>query len=253
MHEATTGEQTSWGRKRHLVVDTLGLILSVHVRPAALTDREGGTVVLTALLGTRPRLPVLWAERGSAGHPFTHWGKEHRDGGLHIVTHAWTGIRGVWAPEGTNVDGDTILPTGVPVLPTRGIGERPVSWLTRSRRLSRDGEGTSSSGEAFLSVALTTRMASTLARLRPSMTPLYTLSHTNPRSEHQGFSKLSRTVSCPKVVSRSADWYERLYVNRLFAFKHSKEKWLYRPKKTTLYTASHLDFVHVQRKNTLPE
>jgi len=176
MHEATTGEQTIWGRKRHLVVDTLGLILSVHVRPAALTDREGGTVVLTALLGTRPRLPVLWAERGSAGHPFTHWGKEHRDGGLHIVTHAWTGIRGVWAPEGTNVDGDTILPTGFPVLPTRGIGERPVSWLTRSRRLSRDGEGTSSSGEAFLSVALTTRMASTLARLRPSMTPLYTLS-----------------------------------------------------------------------------
>jgi len=138
MHEATTGGtlgQETASRGGHAGAPPL------RPRASCRSHRSGrGMVVLTTLLGTRPRLPVLWAERGSAGHPFTPGVNAHRDGGLHIVTHVWTGIRGVWAPEGTNVDGDTILPAGVPVRPTRGIGERPVSWLTRSRRLSRDGE-----------------------------------------------------------------------------------------------------------------
>jgi putative transposase len=84
-------------------VDTLGLVISVKVLAAAITDREGGKVLLAALKGKLPRLQLIWAESGYAGAPFEQWVKEHLGVGLQIVKHAWTGIRGVWAPEGTQV------------------------------------------------------------------------------------------------------------------------------------------------------
>lgn len=94
------------------------------------------------------------------------WVKEHLGVRLEIVKHAWTGIRGVWAPEGTKVDWDKIIPKGFHVLPKRWVVERTFAWLTRHRRLSRDFEGTYSSGEAFIYLAMTRRMVSKLARLR---------------------------------------------------------------------------------------
>jgi putative transposase len=166
MPEATTGQKKIWGRKRHLLVDTLGLVVSAKVLAADITDREGGKVLLTALLGKLPRLQLIWADSGYAGNPFKQWVKEHLGVGLQIVKHAWTGIRGVWVPEGTNVDWDTIIPKGFHVLPKRWVVERTFSWISRYRRLSRDFEGTHSSGEAFIYLAMTKRMVSKLARLR---------------------------------------------------------------------------------------
>jgi putative transposase len=163
MQEATTGEKKIWGRKRHLLVDTLGLVMSVKVLAADITDREGGKVLLTALKTSLPRLQLIWADSGYAGNPFKQWVKEHLGVGLQIVKHAWTGIRGVWVPEGTKVDWDTIIPKGFHVLPKRWVVERTFAWLTRYRRLSRDFEGTHSSGEAFIYLAMTKRMLSKLA------------------------------------------------------------------------------------------
>jgi transposase len=115
-----------------------------------LPDREGGKALLSTLQTKLPRLQFIWADSGYTVNPFKQWVKEHLGIGLQTVKHAWTGIRGVWVPEGTKVDRDTIIPKGFPVLPKRWIVERTFVWLSLYRRLSRDFEGTHSSSEAFI-------------------------------------------------------------------------------------------------------
>jgi putative transposase len=89
---------------------------------------------------------------------------DHRAVCLDIVKPAWTGVRGVWAPEGPPIDWETVLPKGFPVLPRRWVIERTTAWVTHTRRLSRDGEGTHTSSEAFLPLALSRLMVYRLAR-----------------------------------------------------------------------------------------
>jgi len=55
------------GRKRHLVVDTMGLVLAVLVHPANVQDRDGAYATLAKLVGQCPRLRHLWADAGYAG------------------------------------------------------------------------------------------------------------------------------------------------------------------------------------------
>ena len=136
----------------------------MNVLAADIADREGAMILLRSLIGKLPRLQVIWAESGYAGTPFKHWVKEHLAVRLEIVKHAWTGLRGVWAPEGTTIDWDKVLPKGFHVLPRRWVIERTNAWVTHHRRLARDFEGTHSSSEAFISLALSKLMVSRLAR-----------------------------------------------------------------------------------------
>jgi putative transposase len=152
------------GRKRHLLVDTLGWLLKVKVLAADISDREGAKVLFSFLAGKLPRLQLIWADIGYDGKPFQQWIQEHLGVRLEIVKHAWTGIRGVWAPEGTNVDWDKIMPKGFHVLPKRWVIERTNAWITHHRRLSRDFEGTHTSSEAFIYLAMSCLMVSRLAR-----------------------------------------------------------------------------------------
>lgn len=108
------------GRKRHLLVDTQGLLMSVNVLEASLGEREGGRELLLPLIGKRPRLHLIGVESGYAGSPCEQWVKEHLGVRLEIVNHPWTGLRGVWAPEGAIIDGDQIIPKGFHILP-RGV------------------------------------------------------------------------------------------------------------------------------------
>ncbi len=55
------------GRKRHIVVDTQGLLLAVTVHPADIQDRDGAKLVLQRLLGRFPRLEHIWADGAYAG------------------------------------------------------------------------------------------------------------------------------------------------------------------------------------------
>jgi putative transposase len=137
------------GRKRHLLVDVLGLLLKVKVRAADIGDREGAKVLLHALVGKLPRLQLIWADSGYDGNPFQQWVKEHLGIRLEVVKHPWTGVRGVWAPQGARIDWDKIMPKGFPVLPKRWIVERTDAWITHHRRLSRDFEGTHTSSEVL--------------------------------------------------------------------------------------------------------
>ena len=55
------------GRKRHIVVDTLGLLLAVTVHPADIQDRDGARLVLRRLMGRFPRLQLIWADGAYGG------------------------------------------------------------------------------------------------------------------------------------------------------------------------------------------
>jgi len=148
-------------------VDTQGLLLGVKVLAAEIRDRAGGQVLLTTLRGKLPRLQVIWGDSGYAGEPFEGWVKDHLGVRLEIVKHPWTGMRGVWAPEGATIDWDKIMPRGFHVLSRRWVVERTNAWITHHRRLSRDFEGTHSSSEAFIYLAMSRIMLARLARASP--------------------------------------------------------------------------------------
>ena len=131
------------GRKRHLVVDTLGLLLAVVVHAANVQDRDGARLVLAKLVGRFPRLWVRWADGGYAGARLV-WA---------LVVGGWV-IDLVKTPAGT---------TTFAVLPKRWIGERTFAWLGRSRRLSKDDEALPATREAWIQIAMIHLMLKRLA------------------------------------------------------------------------------------------
>jgi putative transposase len=164
------------GRKRHLLVDTQGLVLIAKVHRANVTDRDGIKLLLeparTGLLG---RLSHLWLDAGYTG--------EERGAGWVQKTLGWTAeivrhpkklapeevmMRWAreWAKEGVAIDTEKfITPKGPrPFLPKRWIVERTFSWLVQNRRMSKDYERLPESSEAFIYVAMSRLMARRLAR-----------------------------------------------------------------------------------------
>ncbi|WP_424952305.1 transposase [Deinococcus sp.] len=92
------------GRKRHLIVDTLGLLLKVKVLPAKLSDREGGKQLLTELHGEQPTLKLhLFADGGYQG-PWEAWVKSIVD--FTVEIGQTLGLRRTWilAPRGAGTD-----------------------------------------------------------------------------------------------------------------------------------------------------
>ena len=122
------------GRKRHLVVDTLGLIHGLAVHPADAQDRDGARLVLEPLVGALPRMERLWADGGYAGR-LVEWVAEH------------TG----WEREIVKRPAEA---TGFVVLPKRWIVERTFAWLGKCRRLSKDYEHSIASSEALIRLAM---------------------------------------------------------------------------------------------------
>ena len=135
------------GRKRHLLVDTLGLILLAKVHAADVQDRDGARLLLAALATRFGWLRCLWADGGYAG-ALVAWVRALRPG---------RGIRLEIVQHGTKLDHFKILPR-------RWVVERTFGWLGRSRRLSKDYEHSVESSEAFLCLAMLRLMLRRLAR-----------------------------------------------------------------------------------------
>jgi putative transposase len=133
------------GRKRHLLVDTLGLPLSIYVTSADVQDRVGARCLLAGLKALLPRLKKIWADGAYAGEKLAGWCKE----------------QGGWELEIVERSADT---EGFAVLPHRWIVERTFGWLIRNRRLSKDYERMVQSSEAFIEVAMIRLMLRRLAR-----------------------------------------------------------------------------------------
>lgn len=119
------------GRKRHLLVDTLGLVLKVMVHPADFQDREGAQWLLLSLQTSLPRLELIWADNAYLG-PLQTWVWKTFGWRLEIVQKP--GGPGSWMKE--EQEPPTRTP-GFQVLPRRWVVERTFAWIGRNRRMSK--------------------------------------------------------------------------------------------------------------------
>jgi putative transposase len=136
------------GRKRHLLVDTLGLVLAVIVTAASVQDRDGARQLLRCRGGARKKLRRIWVDGAYRGQ---------------LVTWAWQQCRLVLQLV---LRSDT--QHGFAVLPRRWVIERTFAWLTQHRRLVRDYEELTASSEAMIYIAMTRVMLRRLTAQRPS-------------------------------------------------------------------------------------
>jgi transposase len=146
------------GRKRHLLVDTQGLILRALVHPADLADREGAKL-LAPLRDQLPRVQQLWADSAYAGK-CAEWVRAPLGWTVEIVKHGWTGVRWVWVGPGQE---PPTPPSGFHVLPRRWVVERTFAWLLMYRRLSKDYEKLPATSEALIYLAMSRLMVKRVA------------------------------------------------------------------------------------------
>ena len=144
------------GRKRHLLVDTQGLVLKALVHPADVHDKEGGQRLLGPLKEVFPRMAKVWAD--SAYRGVVDWAWETLGWNVEIVRHPRSGAWMLADMEPPPV------PKGFIVLPRRWVVERTFAWLCRNRRLSKDYEVLPATGEAFIYAAMTRLMLRRLTK-----------------------------------------------------------------------------------------
>ncbi|MEW2051883.1 IS5 family transposase [Streptomyces sp. NPDC005476] len=132
------------GRRRHVITDSLGLLLMVLVAAGNVTDRQAAQVMLPQLRARFRKITLIWADSGYTGRLVT-WAKERLRLTLQIVKRS-----------------DDM--TGFVVLPRRWCVERTLGWLMRSRRLVRDFESLPASSETFVYFSMAMLMSRRLAR-----------------------------------------------------------------------------------------
>lgn len=124
------------GRKRHLLVDTLGLLLGIEITPADVPERAGAQSLLERVLPSFSWLRMMWVDGGYSGPAFAQWVKT---------------IRPKLEVETVKRSDDL---SGFHVLPRRWVVERTFGWFMRQRRLVRDYETTETSAAAFVYIAM---------------------------------------------------------------------------------------------------
>ncbi len=131
------------GRKRHIVVDTLGLLIVVMVTAASVQDRDGGRRVLAKARMAMPSIARVWADGGYAGK---------------LVRFALSALR-ITVEIVKKNDGQRTFQ----VLPRRWVVERTLSWISRCRRLDHDYERLREHAEAMVHWAMIGIMVRRLA------------------------------------------------------------------------------------------
>ncbi len=131
------------GRKRHILVDTMGVLLAVVVTAASVSDPAGARRLFTRLGGACKKLRRIWVD-GTYRGSLVDW----------VSDHCGVILQAVLRTDGTK---------GFRVLPRRWVVERTFAWLTQCRRLSKDYEGKTTSSEAMIYVAMTRLMIRRLA------------------------------------------------------------------------------------------
>jgi putative transposase len=159
------------GRKRHVLVDTEGLLLTVAVHPANIMDRDGVKLVLHEQIPDLfPRLRHLWLDAGYNGKgKGKEWIEQTLGWSAEIVSHP-PRYKKVWAPNDIPPDQIDwakygVQPPGFRVLPRRWVVERTFAWQGHNRRLSKDYERLCPTSEAWIYLAMIRLMVRRLARL----------------------------------------------------------------------------------------
>lgn len=132
------------GRKRHIVVDTLGLVLAVVVHAASSQDYDGARTVIEELKGKYKRLKVIFADSAYGRKGLPDWTAS---------TFGWV-LQTVLRPVGVK---------GFVVLPKRWVVERTFGWLARCRRHSKDYERNTASSKAMIQITMINLMLRRLA------------------------------------------------------------------------------------------
>lgn len=135
------------GRKRHLLVDTCGLLLVCMVHSASVQDRAGARLVLYSIDQQYPTIGLIWVDGGYANSvdaSLLDWAEQELGIKLEVVKR-----------------NDDIK--GFQLLPRRWVVERTFGWLTRCRRLCRDYERITAHAEDFIKIAMIRLMAARLA------------------------------------------------------------------------------------------
>jgi len=130
------GKKT-FGRKRHILVDTIGLVLLVVVHSAAIQDRDGAKLVLAPLAHAFTKLRKIWADSGYTG-ALVNWVRNLR--------------------SRNRIDLEIVKRTddmrGFVVLPRRWVVERTFAWISFHRRLSKDYEYLPATSETFIYISM---------------------------------------------------------------------------------------------------
>jgi len=122
------------GRKRHILTDTIGLMLEAVVHTADIQDRDGGPLVLKHIHDRYPFLSHIFADGGYAGDKFAQAVAKTGEWTIEIIKRSDTA-------------------KGFVLLPRRWVVERTLAWLNRNRRLTKDFESTIESATAWLFLA----------------------------------------------------------------------------------------------------
>jgi putative transposase len=145
------------GRKRHLLVDTEGLVIGAAVHAADIADRDGAKLLLEKVGDRLPRMEKVWADRGYNGK-IGEWIAERFGWALEIVKPPRRWVRVTAGEE------PPPYPKGFIVLPRRWVLERTIAWIMRNRRMSRDYEVLAETTEALIYVAMIRLMLRRLAK-----------------------------------------------------------------------------------------
>ena len=160
------------GRKRHLLVDTEGLVLKAKVHSAKIPEQDGLKMLLKSARAGVWHLKHLWLDAGYEGRG-KRWAEEALSLSVEVVrkpakptpeklARIWAEE---WAKEGKKVDWQRLMPPkGFRVLPRRWVVERTFSWLSQNRRMSKDYERLCATAEAFIYAAMARLMVRRLAR-----------------------------------------------------------------------------------------
>ena len=132
------------GRKRHIVTDTIGLMLFILVHGADIQDRDGAPDLVKAIRKRFPWLRHLFADGGYAGDKLKAALKQHGDWSIEIVKRSDTA-------------------EGFEVLPRRWVVERTFAWLGRCRRLAKNWERSIESSTAWANIESVRMMTRRLA------------------------------------------------------------------------------------------
>jgi transposase len=139
------------GRKRHIAVDTIGLLLTVLITAAGVQDRDGAKPLLWNMRRAFPSVKLTWADGSYAGKLVT-WAKKALGLTVQIVRR----------PDDLHT---------FKVLPRRWVVERTLAWITRCRRTVRDYERLTEHHETIVYWAMIITMSRRLARRSQSTQP----------------------------------------------------------------------------------
>lgn len=126
------GAKRATGRKRYILVDTMGLLLAAVVHKASSSERAGAkTLLRRAKQKGLQALLLIWADGGYSGQPMVKWVAALAGWGFEVIKRADEG-------------------KGFQLLPRRWVVERTFAWLGNYRRLSKDYEVLPETSEAFI-------------------------------------------------------------------------------------------------------